>query len=417
MQPKANVRRIRADRGIYYREAQVGRRYEISYIDSTGRQRWQVVPGGLRDARAARAEVISRLARGERVAPSRLTLADVATAWIAAQTHLRPSTYERYEAVLRIHVLSRLGRIRLVALTEDDVVSLIAAMRAKGLAAATINKTVMVLGRVLGHAARRGLIPTNPVARLERGERPASDRREMRFLERDEIVQLILQADRYRPLLAAAIFTGLRLGELLALRWADVDLTAGLVRVRKQLDRHGVRVEPKTPKAVREVVLMPALGRILRESRVSSRFSGDDDPVFVSTAGTPMHYRNINRRGLSVAAERAGLNGGDRPNLRFHDLRHTFASLLIAEGANIVFVSRQLGHASPDITLRVYAHLFDRAAHAEHTRQALEGGYGKLVESACGEQWQTQVADESRKPVVTAVSSPGGDSWRMAGPL
>jgi integrase len=273
----------------------------------------------------------------------------------------------------------------MASIAEDDVASLIVAMRAEGLAAATINKTIMVLGRVLGHAARRGLIPTNPVAKLERGERPGSEPGERRFLDREEIAVLLAEADRHLPVLAAAIFTGLRLGELLGLTWADVDLKAGLIRVRKQLDRNGVRVNPKTPQAVREVVLMPALGRILREYRLSSPFSGDREPVFASAVGTAMHYRNVNRRGLADVAERAGLNGADRPNLRFHDLRHTFASLLIAEGANVVFVSRQLGHASPDITLKVYAHLFDRAAHAEQARQALEGGYGKLLESSRGE--------------------------------
>ncbi len=99
---------------------------------------------------------------------------------------------------------------------------------------------------------------------------------------------------------------------------------------------------------------MPALGRLLREHRIASRFAGDHDPVFASSVGTPMHYRNVSRRGLDVAANRAALNGDERPTLRFHDLRHTFASLLIAEGGNVVFVSRQLGHASPDITLKVY---------------------------------------------------------------
>jgi integrase len=153
----------------------------------------------------------------------------------------------------------------------------------------------MVLGRILGHATRRGLVPVNAVARLERGERPRSVQREMRFLEREEIGLLLDAADNaHRPLLATAIFTGLRLGELLGLTWADIDLKAGLVRVRKQLDTNGVRVNPKTPQAIREVVLMPALGRILREHRLSSRFSGDREPVFASTAGTPMHYRNVN---------------------------------------------------------------------------------------------------------------------------
>ena len=209
----------------------------------------------------------------------------------------------------------------------------------------------------------------------------------MRVLQRNEIGTLLDAADTtHRPLLATAIFTGLRLGELLGLTWADIDFSAGLISVRRQLDRDGERVKPKTPQAIREVVLMPALARIVREHQLQSQFEDDDDPVFASAVGTPMHYRNVSRRGLDGAVKRAGLNGGSRPSLRFHDLRHTFASLLIAEGTNVVFVSGQLGHASPDITLKVYAHLFDRAAHAERARSALEDGYGKLLESSGGER-------------------------------
>lgn len=406
MQGKASPRRVRVERGIYYRATAAGKRYEITYVDSLGRRRWKVVEGGLKDARAVLADVLSRLSRGERIAPSKLTLSEIADTWLEAQRdRLRPRTFERYEAVLRLHVLPRLGRFKAASITEEEVAGLIRALRAAGLAPASINKAVMVLGRILGNAVRRGLIPVNPVDRLERGERPRTERQEMRALERDEIRALLEAADAaYRPLLATAIFTGLRRGELLGLVWADVDFEAGLVRVRKQLDLDGARVTPKTPQAVREVVLMPALGRILREHRLASPFAGDRQPVFASSVGTPLHYRNVNRRGLGQSAGRAGLNGQGRPNLRFHDLRHTFASLLVAEGANVVFVSRQLGHASPDITLKVYAHLFDRVAHAEQTRRVLEASYGNVLETSGGGRRQPA------SPVIPLRPAPEDDS-------
>jgi integrase len=124
---------------------------------------------------------------------------------------------------------------------------------------------------------------------------------------------------------------------------------------------------------------MPALARLLREHRLASPFSSDTDCVFASGRGTPLYLRNVERRALDAAAAAAGLNGGDRPKLRTHDLRRTFASMLIAAGADVVTVSRQLGHASPDITLRVYAHLFDQARHAERTRGLLESEFGGLL--------------------------------------
>jgi integrase len=174
----------------------------------------------------------------------------------------------------------------------------------------------------------------------------------MRILDRNGIARLLeASPPSYRALLTTAIFTGLRLGELLELTWADADLSADLIRVRKQLDRSGERVRPKTPFAVRDVELMPALARMLcshREQRFAVGHARPEDFVFGTIHGTPLHYRTVVRRALDVAVGRAGL--AVTPRLRFHDLRHTFASLLIAEGADVVFVSRKLGHASVKTT-------------------------------------------------------------------
>jgi len=381
-----NPRRVNAERGIYYRQTAGGRRYEIGYQGSDGRWRWRVVEGGLKEARTARAEVTSKLARGERVAPSRRAFAEVADAWLTSKTRLAPRTHQRYEEILRVHLLPRLAARRISDLSEDDVVRLIAEVESAGSSAGTARKALVVLSGILGYAARRGMVATNPVLRLERGERPQLERREMRVLDGSGIARLLEAAEpTYRPLLATAIFTGVRLGELLGLTWADLDLDAGVLRVRKQLDRAGERVRPKTPCAVRDVELMPALARVLRAHRKRRLALGrarPEDFVFGTTHGTPLHYRNVVRRGLGPAVEGAGLTAS--PRLRFHDLRHTFASLLIAEGADVVFVSRKLGHASVKTTLDVYAHLFDAAEHGQRFRVALEATFGKIVESSSG---------------------------------
>jgi integrase len=381
---KAQPRRVWVKDGIYRRPgAPKGRNYEIGYTDSDGRRRWRMIAGGLRDAEAAREEVRTRMRRGERIAPTRATVAEYAQAWLATQGHLRPRTLEKYEGAMRVHILPAIGRVRLSDVHEEHVVFLIDRMRRQGYAPWTIRGVVTPLGRLLGHAARRGVIASNPVLRLERGERPAPGRREQRVLAPDEIERLLASAHpRFRTLLATAAFTGARLGELLGLVWVNVDFEAGFVRVRKQLDRTGNRVDPKTPQALRDVVLMPALARLLREHRLASPFSSDSDCVFASARGTPLYFRNVERRGLDAAAAAAGLNDGDRPKLRLHDLRHTFASMLISSGADVVTVSRQLGHAAPDITLRVYAHLFDQARHAERTRGLLESEFGALLHAA-----------------------------------
>jgi hypothetical protein len=134
-------------------------------------------------------------------------------------------------------------------------------------------------------------------------------------------------------------------------------------------------VEPKTPQAVREIVLMPALTRMLREHKLASDFSTEFDRVFPSERGTALNSRNLSRRGLDKGVNAAGL----RP-IRFHDLRHTFASILIDQGHNVVWIARQLGHANPSITLNVYAHLFAKAEHAERMRSRMEESFGSMLD-------------------------------------
>src|SRR4051794_21842754 len=142
------------------------------------------------------------------------------------------------------------------------------------------------------------------------------------------------------------------------------------------------RVEPKTITTKRDIVLMPALAKLLAAHRVPSPYSGHDDPVFASGVGTPLLRSNVRARILRPATDKAGLGGCDRPTLRTHDLRHTFASLLIATGASVVFVAAQMGHAKPTVTLDVYAHLFDARDHADKLAAILETNFAAALQPA-----------------------------------
>lgn len=381
---------VKGRRGIYYREGKDGqRRYEITYRDSTGKQRWKVVPGGLKEAEAALEDVRRKIRMGERVAPSRVTFAEVAAQWFESQTtQLRPRTIDAYRSALDNHLLPHFGTRQIGQINEEDIARFIAklsrpnAKRENGYAGWSIRASLTPLGRILGYAARRGMIGSNPMDRLERGERPKVADGEMQILTREEIAEAVKPSDD-PPVLATAIFTGLRLGELLGLTWADIDFEAGRVHVRKQLDREGQRVDPKTRQAKRSVVLMPTLGKTLREHRVASPRSQDPDFVFPAADGGGLDH-STPRAILKRALKAGGIERADGKALRFHDLRHTAASLLIAQGANVVFVSRQLGHASADITLKRYAHLFDGAEHADRMSAALEAGFGGLLIPANG---------------------------------
>jgi integrase len=248
----------------------------------------------------------------------------------------------------------------------------------KPFSAWTIRGTVAVLGRVLGSAARRGLIPANPVSRLERGERPRIVRRELPSLDREAIGRLIASTpERYRTLVAVSVLTGVRQSEALGLRWQDVDVKIGVIRVRWQLDRQGNLVEPKTNAARREIPIPQSLARMLAEHRLVAdpEHSSERDFVFASETGGPLHHRNIVRRGLEKAVAGAGL-----PHLRWHDLRHLAASALIAESdGDVDSVSRVLGHSSASITQTVYAHEFEKVRRADRMRERMEAAYGTML--------------------------------------
>jgi integrase len=161
-----------------------------------------------------------------------------------------------------------------------------------------------------------------------------------------------------------------------------VDFEASVLRVRQQLSRYRRPKHLKTDSSRREVVLAPAVTRLLRGRWLASSHKGGDQFVFCKDNGEGADYRDAGKA-FRAAVKSAGLREG-QGRLSLHSLRHAFASLLIAKGLNVVFVSRQLGHSSPTITLDVYAHLFEQADHAAAAREALEASYAAMAGSATG---------------------------------
>ncbi len=382
-----SVRRTRYERGIYFRETPAGRRYEIQFTDSDGKIRWRVIEGGLREARAARAGIIAKKAQGVRVAPTKRTVAEMGAECMAAQRHLRPRTIEVYETNLRVHVYPSLGRRKIADVTVDDVAELIRKLEAKGLAPWTIRGVLSAFGRVLNYAARRGMIPANPISLLETGERPRVSRTRVRGLTANEIERLLRAAsDNYRAVLATAIFTGCRQSELLGLRWDDVSFDGGRIAVRGQLGRDGQYVAlPKTERSEREIPMFSALAALLRKhkERMFARgFARPDDYVFTTSTGAPMSHRNVVGRGLKKALARAGL-----PEMRFHDLRHVYAAIAIAEGWSEEYLASVMGHSSSAFTRSVYGGLFDRTVRLREAAAGLERSHGEILERVIEAQY------------------------------
>jgi integrase len=193
----------------------------------------------------------------------------------------------------------------------------------------------------------------------------------------------------------------MRISELLALTWADVNFGAGVIHVRAQLSRaqHNVpaeRVAPKTAAAIRDIPLVDQLSALLREHQRATAFAQPGDYVFTTCNGTPLGHRNVESRALQRAAATAGI----APAPRFHDLRHTFASHLIIDlGLDVAQVSRILGHASVTTTLNIYTHLFDDTRHATEIRTRMAASaFARLLEPDDRDADKVVVIARRRRP-------------------
>jgi integrase len=344
--------------GIYHRPrptGKVGPPYEIAYLDSTGKRRWEIIHGSLEEAETRRAELRLRRRRGERIEPSRQTFAEHATEWLERQT-VRPRTLELYRWALNRHLIPYFGRRRLNEITPDDIAAYIAAMKRKGLKGWTITSSLRPLSIILGQAARKGRIPVNPMQQLERGERPKhDDERAKRILTLEEMQQLITATEtlQMRCLFELMLATGLRIGEALGLTVADLDLDNSIVRVECQLGRDGTRTPLKTDESRRAVDIPPKLMRKLRALLLQRGALVDPHAfVFASRNATGLE-RKVVRSALTRAIKQSTIPA---PAPTLHDLRHSHASMLIALDYSVVDVQHRLGHRKPDTTLRVYTH-------------------------------------------------------------
>ena len=317
------------------------------------------------------------LRRGRMAAPKALTVREAATAWLAAAKEgairnrsghpYKPSALRGYEQALRDYVLPDLGGARLNQLRRADVQRLADRLVADGLSASTVRNALLPLRAICRRALIRGEIDINPTLGLEL---PAQRGRRDRVASPAEAAVLLaaLPADD-RALWATALYGGLRLGELQALTWDDVDFERGLIRVRHSWDRHEGLVAPKSRAGVRSVPVAAALRVQLEAHRtqaVETRFAfGRTGDRTFSASGVVDRAHRIWRR---AALDPIGL----------HECRHTFASLMIAAGVNIKALQSFMGHASITVTLDLYGHLLpgseDEAAALLDTYLASAGG-------------------------------------------
>lgn len=283
--------------------------------------------------------------------------------WLALiKPTVRPGTWQRYEELCRLHVLPILGATPLARLTVQHLNGLYAAKLADGLSPRTVRYIHATIHKALHDAQAMSLVQRN-VATLATAPRPR--RSEMQTFTPEQVRRFLenTQGDRLEALYVLAVTCGMRLGELLALRWSDLDLENGYVMVQRTVrftkDTWNF-TEPKTAHGRRKIILTTVACEALRRHRAhqaSARLAlgpiwTNTELVFTDEVGQPLRGITVYRDRFMPLCKRAGV-----PTIRFHDLRHTAATLLLLQGVNAKVVSEMLGHASVTITLSLYAHV------------------------------------------------------------
>jgi integrase len=318
-----------------------------------------------------RKEVVERMRdaldaheEGLRVTSPKDTVATFFAEWLAAmQPTLRARTFDRYEQYVRIHILPELGRIQLQRISPKHLQAAYKARLDAGLSPRSVAHMHALLHRGFEDAYAWGLLRRNP-ADISRP--PKAPVKEMQALTPQEAARFLKAAggDRLEALYVLAITTGMRQGEILALRWRDVDLEAGALSVTGTLHRtkeRGLVVSsPKTKGSRRHVSLTPALVSALRNhhrAQASERLAAGPKWdrrgfVFTTEVGGPIEASNLIRRSFKPLLKKAKL-----APIRFHDLRHTAASLMLAQGVHPKIVAEMLGHSNISVTMDTYSHV------------------------------------------------------------
>jgi integrase len=303
------------------------------------------------------------LQQGLPIADERQTLGQFLTRWLQdyAKAKIRPKTYTSYEQLIRVHITPDLGRIPLGKLSPQQVQEFLNRKLAAGLSARTVQYLHALLRAALNRAVKWGLVPRNVVTLTDP---PRVSRSEIQPFALDQVRSLLaaMRGDRLEALYTVALAMGLRQGEALGLRWQDVDLDAGTLRVRTALQRvEGALhlVELKTERSRRTLILPDLAVATLRAHRVrqlDERLVAEDEwhehgLVFATMQGRPLIARNVFRAYQRLLI-RAGL-----PHKRFYDLRHTCATLLLAQGVDPRTIMETLGHSQISLTMNTYAHV------------------------------------------------------------
>jgi len=339
-----------------------------------GKQKWENAGPDKKDAERRLSEILSQIHNGTYHKPQDIPFKEFADIWLRdyARGAVKDSTFRNYVNMLAQKITPVLGGLNLSEISTHKIQSLMASLLS-GRNPNTVNKHLTMLKTLFKHARKWGHLTLSPAEDIQKYR---CEPREMDCLTPAEVQIMLKNADEpHRTLFLTAILTGLRRGELLGLQWGDIDWRSSVIRVRRSLfwlacqeAKDAARqtrwklMTPKSRKSIRSVVLSPTLRDALQLHRLNNAENANDF-VFVSRGGGPLDPDNMIHREFLPTLERAGLR-----KIRFHDLRHTYTTGLIAQNENVKFIQSQLGHASIQTTIDRYGHLLPLDAHGVGSR-------------------------------------------------
>ncbi len=325
---------------------------------------------------AKRDEALKTVKEGTYAKPTKLTVGEWLDVWLATYVapSVRPKTWEGYESIIRVHLRPAIGHIELRDLQTNPVQRLLNQKLASGLSPRTVEMIHTTLKSALKQALTEGLVTRNVA---EYAKKPKKDTKEIRVLTLAEMDALIAVAltDRLGPLYLVMMGTGLRIGEVLALEWSNVNLREGSLTVSHAFvhtktptnsKRQYILQPPKTESGKRLLPLPNDIVTILREWRTTQSaervlvgtFYTDSDRVFTTSIGTPLGQRNVARK-LTQLAAKASI-----PHVNLHALRHTYATRLLETSVHPKVVQELLGHTDISLTLNTYSHVMPEIKQA-----------------------------------------------------
>ena len=342
-------------------------RLVIDFYDQHGKRRWKTLREGITktDARKALREIEDSVEKGAYIAPSRIPgFSEVANTWLKVKKpDVRHYTHKQYAGHIENHLKPYYGSTQVSRINYDSAERFIQNRREEGVSTPTLKKVLVSFGAIMDYACQKRWIGHNPLKDIKKPRGQGKEKEEITILTPTQVRALFDAAPdiKHKTLFMVAVLTGMRQGEILGLKRDDIDWIAGQIHVRRTFN-HGHFYEPKSKSSRRKIDLAPQLITQLKEWQLACP-PNKLNLVFPNRNGTTIDDSHLRNRIFEPALKKAKI-----PKIRFHDLRHTYASLLIDQGEKPKYIQNQMGHSSINVTFDIYGHLMDDSNQEAATR-------------------------------------------------